>query len=155
SAVSTYINRYGVAPGRRGVVFANNDNGYRTALDLHDAGIEVAAVVDSRSQAEGEWQTQAQDAGLNIQTGKVVPEALGGKRVRGARVAAFDPDQGELAGKAARIDCDLIAMSGGWSPVVHLHSQSGARPRFDADKACFVPGESVQAERSAGASNAT
>src|SRR5699024_2944998 len=59
SAVSTYINRYGVAPGRRGLVFANNDNGYRTALDLHDAGIEVAAVVDSRSQAEGEWQTQA------------------------------------------------------------------------------------------------
>lgn len=155
SAVSTYIHRFGVAPGRRAVVFANNDNGYRTALDMHRAGIEVAAIIDSRSESGGEWQEKAREAGLAIRSGQVVTEALGGKRVRGVRAEAFDPDTGTLEGGATRIDCDLIAMSGGWSPVIHLHSQSGARPRYDADKAAFVPGKSVQPERSAGSSNAT
>ncbi len=57
------------------------------------------------------------------------------------------------AGPVRTLPCDLVAMSGGWSPVVHLHAQSGGRPRFDPDKACFVPGAPVQAECSAGAAN--
>src|SRR5690606_8734659 len=60
---------------------------------------------------------------------------------------------GGVKGASRRIECDLLAMSGGWSPVVHLHAQSGARPRFDEACACFVPGPSIQAERSVGACN--
>lgn len=155
SAVSTYINRYAVAPGRRAVVFANNDGGYRTALDLKHAGVEVVAVVDSRSKAGGAWREQAASAGLRILSGQVVTAARGGRRVSGAEIAPLSGDGRQLAGSGENVHCDLIAMSGGWSPVVHLHSQSGARPRFDETKACFVPGETVQAERSAGAANGT
>ncbi|GAB3684634.1 sarcosine oxidase subunit alpha family protein [Salinisphaera aquimarina] len=155
SAVSTYVNRYAVAPGRRAVVFANNDNGYRTALDLHRAGVAVAAVVDSRRDVDGVWAQAVHSLGLNIMPGQVVVQARGRHRVTGARTALLAADGKSLAGEGPRLDCDLIAMSGGFSPVVHLQSQSGARPRFDETRACFVPGDPVQAERSAGAARGT
>ena len=66
--------------------------------------------------------------------------------------AAFVAPSGRPGGRR-RVDCDLVLCSGGWSPRVHLHSQSGGRPGYDEAHACFVPGDSVQAERSAGACN--
>jgi len=155
SAVSSYVNRYAVAPGRRAVVFANNDNGYRTALDLRAAGIEVRGIVDSRCGGSGAWQQTARDAGMAVLEGHVVPNVTGHRRIKAVRTAALSADGERLTGDGPRLDCDLLAMSGGWSPVVHLQSQSGARPRFDTSRACFVPGDPVQAERSAGSARGT
>ncbi len=49
-AVRTYVNRYGATPGQKVGVFTNNDDGWRTAADLHAKGVEIAAVIDSRDQ---------------------------------------------------------------------------------------------------------
>ena len=155
SAVSSYVNRYGVAPGRRAVVFANNDNGYRSALDMQRAGIDVAGVVDVRADPSGAWHEAARAAGLRVFAGHVVPDARGRRRLASVRTARLSADAGRIEDEGSRLDCDLLAVSGGWSPVVHLQSQSGARPRFDTDRACFVPGDPVQAERSAGAARGT
>lgn len=153
SAVSTYVNRFGVAPGRRAVVFTNSDSAYRTALDLKEAGIHVAAVVDARRNPQGTLPEQARAAGLPIRDGAVVTGTRGGRRVSAALVAPCDESARMLVGAAEAIACDVIAVSGGWNPAVHLHAQSGARPIFDEALATFVPGEPVQAERSAGAAN--
>ena len=155
SAVSTYVHRYGVAPGRRAVVFANNDNGYRTALDLHRAGVAVAGVIDSRHDAAGDWHEAARAADLPVFTGHVVPDVKGRRRVKAVKTAKLAADGKQVTGESVSLDCDLLAVSGGWSPVVHLQSQSGARPYFDESRACFVPSEPVQAERSAGAARGT
>jgi sarcosine oxidase subunit alpha len=85
----------------------------------------------------------------------VVVDVEGGRRLSAVKVMMRAADGGAVAGSATEIACDLLAVSGGWSPVVHLHAQSGGRARFDDGKACFVPGDSVQAERSAGACNGT
>jgi len=152
SAVSTYINRYAVCPGREAVVFTNNDGAYQTALDLMDAGVAVGAVVDVRSAVEGELPVRVRDAGVPILAGHVVVDVQGSRGVEGARVMALDASGGGLTGPHPEgIRCDLIAVSGGWSPAVHLHSQSGGKAVFDPSLACFVPGASVQAEVSAGA----
>ena len=55
-----------------------------------------------------------------------------------------------MRGDAKPIDCDLLAVSGGWNPSLHLHSQSGGKAQFDEELGAFVPGESVQQERSVG-----
>ena len=153
SAVSTYLNRYGVRIGSRAVVFANNDGAYATALDLAAAGIAVAAVVDARRAPCGEWVERVRAAGIEVIANAVVVDVEGRKRVSGVEVMALDGGSRGVAGPATVIPCDLLAMSGGWSPVVHLHAQSGGKARFDESKACFVPGVSVQEERSAGACN--
>jgi sarcosine oxidase subunit alpha len=175
SAASTYANRYGVRLGSRAVVFTNNDAGYRAALDLSRSGVVVAAVVDSRKQELGPRlrgddhavvaaaptvvapaKAGAQSlraAGIEIIEGSVVVDTQGHKHVSAVEVMPFDGEH--LSGSPRRIACDLVACSGGLSPVVHLHAQSGGRPKWDEARACFVPGASVQAERSVGGCNGT
>ena len=153
SAVSTFLNRYGVAPGRRAVVFTNNDSAYRTALRLAAAGIAVAAVVDARRAPKGELPERVRKAGIEVIAHAVVVDTRGTKRVSAVDVMALDTEGDIAAGPVRTLACDLVAVSGGWSPVVHLHAQAGGRPRFDPVKACFVPGTPVQAERSAGSAN--
>jgi len=152
SAVSSYLNRHAVAPGSRAVVFTNNDSAYRTAFDLAAADIPVA-VVDVRRVPRGHWVELAREAGIDVIANAVVVDVEGGRRVRAVKVMALDAHGDGVIGKPTVVECDLVALSGGWSPVVHLHAQSGGRPRFVDGMACFVPGASVQAERSVGACN--
>ncbi len=153
SAVSTYINRYAVLPGRRAVVFTNNDSAYRAAISLARAGAEVAAIVDSRPGGAGEPGVRAQALGIPILTGHVVTNVAGRRRVKGASIARWNGDSWENVRSTIRIDCDLVAVSGGWSPAVHLHSQAGGRLAWDDSRLCFLPAEAGQANISAGAGN--
>ena len=153
SAVSTYIHRYAVLPGRRAVVFTNNDSAYRAATDLADAGAEVAAIVDSRPGGGGELGARAQALQIPVLAGHVVCDVAGRRRVRGASIARWDGDCWDSVRSTIRIDCDLVAMSGGWSPAVHLHSQAGGRLAWDDSQLCFVPSQARQAHLSAGACN--
>jgi sarcosine oxidase subunit alpha len=121
-AVETCLRRFAVAPGRRAVIFTNNDSGHERARAFRDHGIEVAAVIDSRE-------------------GAVITRTLGRRRVAGVEVGG------------ARIVCDLVAMAGGWSPVVHLYSQAQGKLRWDAKKLCFVPDGCRQAVRVVGRAN--
>ncbi len=153
SAVSTYIHRYAVLPGRRAVVFTNNDSAYRAAIDLADAGAEVTAIVDSRPGGAGELGARAQALQIPVLAGHVVCDVAGRRRVRGAGIARWDGDCWDTVRSTIRIDCDLVAMSGGWNPAVHLHSQAGGRLAWDNSQLCFVPSQARQAHLSAGACN--
>jgi sarcosine oxidase, subunit alpha len=153
SAISTYVNRYAVRPGKRAVVFTNNDSAYQSALDLVAAGIAVAAVVDARRAPGGVLPSRVRAAGIDVIDNAVVVDVEGSKRVGAVEVMALDADGERVTGPARTIACDSVGVSGGWSPVVHLHAQSGGRPRYDETRACFVPGDSMQAERSVGACN--
>ena len=155
SAVSTYVHRYAVAPGERLVLFTTNDAAYRTALDWHRVGRQVVAVVDCRANPAGALVQQSRESGIEVLAGHAVVEAVGGGRVAGALVAPVDDAATRLVGQTRRLDCDLIACSGGWSPAIHLSSQAGARPSWSDAAAAFVPGESRQATRSAGAASGT
>ncbi len=152
SAVSTYVNRYGVSPGSEIVVFTNNDSAYRVALDLNAAGVSVKALVDSRARGAGAPVDEIKAAGIDLITSSVVSSVRGARGVKAVDVHALT-DDGTVSGSARRIDCDVVAMSGGWSPVVHLHAQSGGRPRYDDVSASFVPGVAVQSQICAGACN--
>ena len=148
-ASRTYLNRFGVRPGTRAVVFSNNDGAYRTALDLHRAGMDVAAIVDVRPAPAGALSVRAHEAGIEVLAGHAVVGTEGRRRLRRVRVMALDKDR-----RAARaLDCDLLCVSGGWNPAVHLFSQSRGKLAYRDADGTFVPGSSFQAERSAGASN--
>jgi sarcosine oxidase subunit alpha len=153
TAVSVYINRYAVCPGQRAVVFTNNDSAYQTALDLHAAGATVAAIVDSRAQGAGALGDAVEDAGIPLLQGHLVTDVVGRARVSGVKIAKWNGDVDATVDPSISIACDLVAMSGGWSPAVHLHSQSGARNIWNEDLNCFVPGEAVQESQTAGAMN--
>ncbi|WP_069384626.1 sarcosine oxidase subunit alpha family protein [Halomonas caseinilytica] len=138
-AVSTYIRRYGVVPGNKLVLSTSNDHAYRAALDWAESGREVVAIADARAEPSGELVEQARAKGIRIIPGAAVLEARGQSRVTGARVARVDLEGFRVAGEAETLDCDTIASSGGYSPVIHLASHTGARPTWREDILGFVP----------------
>ncbi|MDP6705879.1 MAG: sarcosine oxidase subunit alpha family protein [Alphaproteobacteria bacterium] len=154
SAVRSYRNRFAVIAGRRAVVFANNDSGYRTALDLRAAGVEVGAVVDPRTGTRGTWAETAWAAGIECLVGSVVVRATGAKALDGVEVMELDADGAGVAGGVRRIECDLLAVSGGFEPTLHLYAQAGGRPVYDPGLGAFRPGAGARGRPSvAGAAN--
>ncbi|MDP3978211.1 MAG: sarcosine oxidase subunit alpha [Pseudomonas sp.] len=152
-AVSTYVRRYGVAPGRQLVLSTTNDYAYRVVLDWLDAGQQVVAVADARTNPRGAWVEEARKRGVRILTGSAVVEARGSKRVNAARICAIDLKSHKVVSPGEVIDCDLIVSSGGYSPVVHLASHLGGKPTWQEDILAFVPGEGLQKRLCAGAVN--
>jgi len=155
SSVSTYINRYGVAPGKKMVLFTTNDSAYQTALDWQQTGREIIAVVDTRSNPSGDIVAAVKVFGIEVIGGHGLIEAQGNKRVKRALIAPINESGTQVTGPVRRLDCDLIACSGGWSPAVHLSSHTGAKPVWDENIVGFRPGESKQQERSVGACRGT
>ncbi len=149
SAVSDYVNRYAVCPGKRAVVFTNNNSAYATAIDLQRAGSSVV-IVDSRRDIPAAVTNSAQRADITVLTGHLVVDTVGTRQIKAARVGKWSGDNSDPVAGTMTIDCDLMAMSGGWSPAVHLHSQAGGRNEWDDSKHCFVPDTTPQANRSAG-----
>ena len=135
SAVRRYLNRYAVRPGCRAVVFTNNDSAYGAAADMSSAGIDIAAIVDSRVSVSEVIRSRVSD--LDVRAGQVVLRALGGRTVRAAEVASVN------GGSTSGIDCDLIAVSGGWNPSVQLWSQSRGRLSFSEGLAAWTPSENA------------
>ena len=141
SSVSAYVNRHAVAPGDRLVLFTTNDDAYRTAMDWQRVGCEVVAVIDARQNPDGAQVQAAMDAGIDVISGHGVIEAFGRGRVRGAVIAPLDDGGEALTGPSRRLECDLIAVSGGWNPTLHLGSQTGVRPQWSEKAAAFLPGD--------------
>ena len=148
SAVHTYINRYAVRPGHDLAIFTNNDSAYQAAIAWQSSGGSVQAIVDCRPDPRGSLPERARELGIRVLPGHVVSRACGRGTVRGLETRALDG-----AGSGERIACDVLAVSGGWNPAVHLHSQAGGRIEWHDELACFVPGQSVQSSLSAGAGN--
>ncbi|MCZ8333362.1 MAG: sarcosine oxidase subunit alpha family protein [Rhodobacteraceae bacterium] len=135
SAVRDYVVNWAVSPGDRTVVVTNNDDGYRTAIALREAGLAVPAIVDARANPAGDLVARARALGLRIEAGRGIAKVKGGKRVTSVAICL-------QAGEGAVIDeiaCDAVAMSGGWSPVVHLWSHCGGKLIWDMEHACFRP----------------
>nr|WP_235780793.1 2Fe-2S iron-sulfur cluster-binding protein [Sinomonas notoginsengisoli] len=151
SAARTYLNRYGVRPGSSAVVFTTNDSAYATAADLVAAGVPVAAVVDARPQRTAA-ALSAEAEGIRVIPGSVVSGTEGSAesgRVSAVVVRGLDAAN-RLTGTAERIEADLLAVSGGWSPLVHLFSQRQGKLRWDEDLAGFVPASTVDAQQVVG-----
>lgn len=153
SAVSVYINRYAVAPGKELVLMTTNDGAYQTALDWAAAGRKVTAIVDTRANPQGDLIDAARAKGLNIITGSAVIDVQGSKRVTGVSVASIAEDGSRVTGSIQRLSCDTVASSGGWSPVIHLSCHTGSRPKWSDDVIGFLPGDTVQRQLTAGSIN--
>jgi len=135
AGVRDYLVNFAVSPGDRTVVVTNNDDAYRTAIALKDAGLDVAAIIDARRAPQGDLVARARAMGIRIEAGRAVASVKGRARVTAVALCL-------QAGEGAVIDeiaCDAVAMSGGWSPVVHLWSHCGGKLTWDRQTACFRP----------------
>ncbi len=135
ASVRDYVVNFAVSPGDRTVIVTNNDDAYRTAIALREAGLAVPAIIDARREVSGDLIDRARALGIRIDLGRAVASVKGSKRVTGVAICL-------AAGEGAVLDelpCDAVAMSGGWSPVVHLWSHCGGKLEWNRKRNFFAP----------------
>jgi sarcosine oxidase subunit alpha len=143
-AVRAYLNRFAVLPGRRAVLFTAGDEGWRTAEDLARAGAAISAIVDARGEVPAASRSRAAAWGATVVAGGQVVATRGRKQLSSVTIR-------DRSGQEMTVAADLLAMSGGWNPSVHLTCHLGGRPRWDEALAAFVPGTLPPGLRVAGA----
>jgi sarcosine oxidase subunit alpha len=155
-AVRTYVNRYAVTPGEKAVVATPNDSAYDTVEDLLAVGVEVVAVLDAR-EVLSRRAVEVAAGGVRVVASSTV-QGTEGDPATGLLTAVHvgTLDEGDRATPTGEtLGCDLLAVSGGWSPVVHLHSQRGGSLRWDEELAGFVPAGTVKDQQVVGAAAGT
>ncbi|MCP8937676.1 sarcosine oxidase subunit alpha family protein [Alsobacter sp. SYSU M60028] len=131
-AVRTYAHRYGVAAGREAVVFSTGDDALRTARELAAGGVTVAAWVDARREPPDALREAVQELGAPFYPDGAITAVHGRTSIQAVdiRTPLFQ----------TTLECDLVAMSGGWSPTLHLTSHLGGRPVWDEALGAYRPG---------------
>jgi sarcosine oxidase subunit alpha len=146
-AARTWLNRYGVLPGTRAVVVTANDEAYTAALELQASGVYVAAIADARADESAAART-AKARGLPVLQAATVLGTSGRRRVNTIRLARLAHGAVE---SVQTQPCDLVLVSGGFTPSVHLFSQSRGKLIWDEALRAFVPGAPAERVRCAGA----
>jgi sarcosine oxidase, subunit alpha len=142
SAVRKYLNHYGVKCGNNVVIFANNDDAYETAISLHNKGVKIKAIIDIRESSDGDLVKKCNDLGLKILWKHTVVTTVGRKKINKVIVMSLSNNNNSVIGNITKIDCDLLCVSGGYTPAVHLFTQSGGKLLYNENKSYFYPGES-------------
>ncbi len=149
SAARTFLNHFGVAVGKKIGVYTANDSAYEAAFDLKRVGIAVAAIVDSREKPGEGVLAEARSLGIEVLTGHGVVNTSGKLRVSSMSVARNG------GGAARKIAIDALLVSAGWTPSVHMFSQSRGKVAYDNETQRFLPGTYAQDCLSVGACNGT
>jgi methylglutamate dehydrogenase subunit C len=140
-ALRTFLNRYALAPKRRAVIVTNNDSAYETAFELAEADVAVT-IAETRAQPAGDLLARAAQLGIAVFPSSGIADVLGEKQLKAVK----------LNGRhAVTIECDVLGMSGGWNPAVHLTSHGGIKPIYDDTITSFVPGGFAEGQFGAGA----
>ena len=145
-AARAYVNRYAVLPGRRAVIAATGDDAARTIADLAHHGVDVVAVIDAAQEPSEALAKAARTARVRHVPGGAVARVKGRTGVEAVEIV-------DGSGRRLRLDCDLVCVSGGWTPSVHLASHLGSRPQWSPTQREFLPGALPPGMRVAGAAN--
>ena len=133
SAAQSYMGQFGVAVGKEVIVFTSHDSAYGSVFDLADSNIRIGAIVDARSAVSKDLLAAAQSKGIDVHIGAVISKTSGKTRISGAEI--FNP----ASGQKTNVKCDALLMSGGWTPSLHLWSQSKGSIKWDSETGVYLP----------------
>ncbi len=153
SAIKRYSDLYGVICGEKNIIFTNNDSAYETAISLIQKGIKVEAIVDNRENVDSKLVYEIEKNNIKIFKGYTVTSTSGYKRINKISIMQLSKDGQKVIGSKINLDCDCLGMSGGWTPAVHLFTQSGGKLKFRDDDQIFIPNIYPSNQLSIGACN--
>ena len=154
SAVKKYADYYGVATGQKNIFFTNNDTAYEAAISLMKKGINVDAIIDIREKSNTEFTKEAQNLGVKIYNSYTVVDTWGYKRINKITIMKLSKDGQSFSGSDKIIlNCDCLSIAGGWTPAVHLFTQSGGKLKFRDEDQVFIPNKYSSDQISIGSCN--
>ena len=139
SAIKRYIDFFGVACGEKNILFTNNDSAYETAISLIHKGISVEAIIDNREEVDSKLVYEVEKNNVKIFKGYTITNTFGYKRISRISLMQLSKDGQKVVGSKIDLSCDCLGMSGGWTPAVHLFTQSGGKLKFREEDQVFIP----------------
>ncbi len=140
SAVKKYADYYGVICGKKNIFFTNNDTAYESAISLYKKGINVHCIIDIRESSNSSIVKEAQDLGIKIYWSHSVVDTHGYKKLKQITIMELSKDGQSFANSNKIVlDCDCLGIAGGWTPAVHLFTQSGGKLKFREEDQVFIP----------------
>ena len=140
SAIKKYADYFGVICGRKNIFFTNNDTAYESAISLFKKGINVKAVIDIREKSESSIVKEAEKLGIKIYWSHTIVDTHGYKKLKKISIMELSTDGQSFTGSNKTIlECDCLGMAGGWTPAVHLFTQSGGKLKFREEDQVFIP----------------
>ncbi|MDB0053946.1 sarcosine oxidase subunit alpha family protein [Candidatus Pelagibacter sp.] len=154
SAVKKYADYYGVICGKNNIFFTNNDTAYESAISLLKKGINVHCIIDIRESSNSSIVKEAQDLGLKIYWSHTIVDTHGYKKLKQVSIMELSKDGQSFANSNKIVlDCDCLGMAGGWTPAVHLFTQSGGKLKFREKDQVFIPNKYPSKQISIGSCN--
>ena len=154
SAVKKYADYYGVVCGRKNIFFTNNDTAYESAISLFKKGINVEGIIDIREKSESSIVKEAENLGINIYWSHTVVDTHGYKKLKQISIMELSKNsQSFTSSNKTLLDCDCLGISGGWTPAVHLFTQSGGKLKFREKDQVFIPNKYPSDQISVGSCN--
>ena len=153
SAIKRYVDFFGVASGERNILFTNNDSAYETAISLIQKGINIEAVIDNREEVDSKLLYEVERNNIRIFKGYTVIDTFGYKRINKISIKQLSKDGQKVIGPKINLSCDCLGISGGWTPAVHLFTQSGGKLKFREDDQVFIPSVYASDQLSIGSCN--
>ena len=139
SAISKYANLFGVICGEKIVLLTNNDSAYETAISLYQKGVNIEAIIDNREEVDSKLIKETEKNNIKIYKGYTVIDTSGYKRIKNVSIMQLSKDGQKVTGTKKIIPCDCLGVSGGWTPAVHLFTQSGGKLKFRNEDQVFIP----------------
>ena len=140
SSIGKYLNFYGVSCGLNNFIFTNNDSAYETAISLFEKGLSVN-IIDIRKKATSNIVKETEKLGINIYWNSTVTNTFGYRKINSIEIMNLSNDGSNVVGKKTKLNCDCLGISGGWTPMVHMHTQSGGKLDYREDDQVFLPKE--------------
>jgi len=153
SAVKKYIDYYGVICGKKNVFLTNNDSAYESAISLTKKGIKVQAIIDIREKSQSSIIKEAESLDIKIYWSHTVVNTHGYKKIKKISVMELSKDGQSVIGNKININCDCLGVAGGWTPAVHLFTQSGGKLKFRDEDQVFIPNKYPSKQISIGSCN--
>jgi len=153
SAIKSYADLFGVACGEKNILFTNNDSAYETAISLIQKGIIVEAIIDNRDTVDSKLIYEVEKNKIKIFKGFTVVNTSGYKRINKVSIMQLSKDGQKVIGSKKTLSCDCLGISGGWTPAVHLFTQSGGKLKFREEDQVFIPNKYPSEQLSIGACN--
>ena len=153
SAIKKYADLFGVACGEKNVLFTNNDSAYETAISLFQKGINVEAIIDNREEVDSKLVYEVEKNNIKIYKGFTVVNTSGYKRINKVYIMKLSKDGQKVVGSKINLSCDCLGISGGWTPAVHLFTQSGGKLKFREEDQVFIPNTYPSEQISVGSCN--
>ncbi|MBD1135319.1 sarcosine oxidase subunit alpha family protein [Pelagibacterales bacterium SAG-MED47] len=139
SAIKRYADLFGVACGEKNILLTNNDSAYETAISLFQKGIKIEAIIDNREEVDSKLVYEVEKNNIKIYKGFTVVNTSGYKKINKVSIMRLSKDGQKVVGSKINLSCDCLGISGGWTPAVHLFTQSGGKLKFREEDQVFIP----------------